>query len=373
MKKFAVLLFSLLITAGPASAITQSSTPPKFNIPWGNGAGVPYIRSIPQGSQIGITSCAASLTDGFPPLTFTPPGAGGCPPFGADFNGILQQITQWSRWYSAGGPIFYDATFAGSASNGYPNGAIVQSTIVPGDFWLSTADNNTTNPDAGGANWVPLPSAYQTGDVKWVWGSTIPTGWVLAGNGWTIGSASSSATVASTTTQFLYALLWNNCSNTLCPVSTGRGANSSSDFSANKTITVLPLSGTMLIANDFGNGTLTGVPVISGSGSGTNTSIIGEVLHTLTVGQLPSHTHNYNGTTSGESATHTHGYQLLTTANITGGGIFPAGAGTTGSNTGTESNGHTHTYSGTTDVGTGGQGAANNTPRSMVGYWVIKL
>ena len=113
MMKRSLLFFLAIFSCGPAWAITQSSAPPKFNIPWGNSAGVPYIRSIPQGSQIGITNCAASLTDGFPPLSFTPPGAGGCPPFGADFNGILQQITQWSRWYSAGGPIFYDSAFAG--------------------------------------------------------------------------------------------------------------------------------------------------------------------------------------------------------------------------------------------------------------------
>ena len=196
MKRLAVLLFSMMI-AGQADAITQSSVPPKFNIPWGNSAVVPYIRSIPQGSQIGITNCAASLTDGFPPLSFTPPGAGGCPPFGADFNGILQQVTQWSRWYAAGGPLFYDSAFATSTANGYPSGSIIQSTIVPGDFWLSTADNNTTNPDAGGAGWVPLPSAYQTGDIKWSWVIPSPqSGWVYAVNGTTIGSAASGAGLA---------------------------------------------------------------------------------------------------------------------------------------------------------------------------------
>jgi len=55
----------------------------------------------PQASQIGITNCAASLTDGFPPLTFVPVAQGGCPPFGSDFNGILRQITQWSQWMQA--------------------------------------------------------------------------------------------------------------------------------------------------------------------------------------------------------------------------------------------------------------------------------
>lgn len=373
MKKFAVFLLTMLIT-GPASAIVQSSSPPKFNIPWGNGAGVPYIRSIPQSSQIGITNCAASLTDGFPPLSFTPPGAGGCPPFGADFNGIFKQITQWSQWYSAGGPIFYDSAFAGSASNGYPNGAIVQSTIVPGDFWLSTADNNTTNPDTGGAGWVPLPSAYQTGSIAWTWTTSVPSGWVLAGPSTSIGNASSGATLASSTTQFLFTMLWNNCSNSLCAVSGGRGANPAADYAANKTIQVLNLAGTMVVGNDLFQNILSGVPTISGGGIETNTSIIGEVFHTLTAGQLPAHTHSYSGTTSSENVGHTHTYNVVTFSNITGGGAFPAGDGTTPASTSQESAQHQHTFSGTTDsCGTCSGSAANNTPRAMVGYWMIKL
>src|ERR1700733_10951473 len=97
----------------------QSSSPPKFPIPWAASAGIPYIRSIPVPSQIGLQNGAASLTTGFPPLTFTPAGAGGPPPFGEDFNGILKQITQWSQWQAAGGPIFYDSAFA-TAIGGYP-------------------------------------------------------------------------------------------------------------------------------------------------------------------------------------------------------------------------------------------------------------
>jgi hypothetical protein len=179
--------------------------------------------------------------------------------------------------------------------------------------------------------------------------------------------------------------LWNTFANTQCPVSGGRGANAAADFAANKTIGIVPLYGTMLIGNDLGSGVLSGVPVIVGSIT-TNGSVIGEVLHTLTVGQLPSHTHNYSnsGTTSGESALHTH--------TLNGGSDFYVGTGTVGGNTGnnfvsiqgpslisgvttTESAGHTHnfSFSGTTDGGTGGGAAGNNTPRAMVGYWIIKL
>jgi hypothetical protein len=147
----------------------SSGIPAKFNIPWGNAAVAPYIRAIPQASQIGIQAGAASLTDGFPPLTFTPVGAGGADPWGADFNGIFNQNTAWLRWLHAGGPINYDATWAASAANGYPKGAILQSTVVPGKMWLSTAENNTNNPDTGGANWTdvapPLPRGYIDGAI----------------------------------------------------------------------------------------------------------------------------------------------------------------------------------------------------------------
>lgn len=146
-----VLMLLVAITSR-GYAETQSNIPPKFQIPWGNGAVAPYIRSIPQPSQIGIQNCAASLTDGFPPLTFVPLSSGGCPPFGQDFNGILKQITQWNRWAGAGEPLLYDSTFS-TAIGGYPKGARLTVAASPGCVWLSLVDNNTSNPDTGGANW----------------------------------------------------------------------------------------------------------------------------------------------------------------------------------------------------------------------------
>jgi hypothetical protein len=53
---------------------------------------------------------------------------------------------------SVGVVIPWSASFPG----GYPRGAIVQSATVLGRFWVSTADNNTTNPDTGGANWLSV-------------------------------------------------------------------------------------------------------------------------------------------------------------------------------------------------------------------------
>jgi hypothetical protein len=131
----------------------QIDGPAKFPIPFANGAGGAYIRAIPQGSQIGIEPGAASLTDGFPPVNFNPVSAGGIPPDGRDHNGILQQITAWIRAMTAGIPIMYDAAFQ-TAIGGYPANAWIRSAGNPALIYQSTADNNMSNPDSGGANWT---------------------------------------------------------------------------------------------------------------------------------------------------------------------------------------------------------------------------
>jgi microcystin-dependent protein len=379
MNRIACLFVGFLMAiSSSAFGMNQANTPPKFPLVWGSSASSAYIRSIPSTSQIGIMNCAASLPDGFPPLTFTPAGAGGCPPFGQDFNGILKQITQWSQWYSAGAPIYYDATFATGSAAGYPKGAIVQSSIVAGDFWLSQADGNTTNPDTGGANWVPLPGMAQTGAISFtVTASTVPSGWVAAKSSYTIGSAASAANYASADAALLYAWLWNNFSNTQCPVSTGRGANAAADFAANKTIQVLDLSGTGLIGNDNGTNRLGSVPAISGT-INVNGSLIGENLHTLVVGEIPSHTHNVSGTTGTESVSHTHASGPVAQFGASATGITSAGVAAGIVNTSAvgstiESAFHTHTFSATTDGGTGGGGSHNNVERSMIVLWILKL
>lgn len=134
-----------------------SQIPTKMTVPWGQNAGGPYIRVVPVASQIGIQNGAASFEDGFPPLCFTPVAAGGVPPFGQDFNGLNNVVTAWLRWVQAGGGVpFWDAAFSASIG-GYFEGALLQSQAGPGNFWISTADNNTSNPDSGGADWTAFP------------------------------------------------------------------------------------------------------------------------------------------------------------------------------------------------------------------------
>jgi hypothetical protein len=130
-----------------------SGVPTSFPIIW--GASAVYIRPIPTTSQIGINNGFASLPDGFVPLNQQPVAAGGIPPYIQDMNGILNQLSAWAQWQEAGGPIVYNSTLQ-TAIGGYAQGAIVQSATTLGILWMSTADNNTTNPDASGAGWVPV-------------------------------------------------------------------------------------------------------------------------------------------------------------------------------------------------------------------------
>jgi hypothetical protein len=151
-----------------------SSIPTKFQIPFANSAPAANSNAIPQASQIGTTIGAASLTDGFPPVCLLPVGAGGVPPWGRDMNGILNQTTAWLRWQAAGNPVKYDSTFQTGIS-GYPQGAVVQSATNFGGFWFSTADANTTNPDTGGAGWIPFGSNNLIGDARTLTGSATGT------------------------------------------------------------------------------------------------------------------------------------------------------------------------------------------------------
>jgi hypothetical protein len=130
-----------------------SALPTFFPAIWANAASSPYINTIPTPSQEGVKAGAASFADGFPPLCFVPFASGGAGPFGSDFNGILAQVTAGIQWIQAGGPMVYSGTYS-TAIGGYPNGAIIQSAATAGLFWRSTTDNNTSDPDTGGSNWV---------------------------------------------------------------------------------------------------------------------------------------------------------------------------------------------------------------------------
>lgn len=143
----------------------STDIPLKLPIPFANSAGTGYKRAIPLASQIGVTDGAASLTDGFVPLNATPVSAGGKPPDVKDMNGILYEMSAWTRWAASSGPVFYDAAFS-AAVGGYPRGATIASSTVAGAIFVSLTENNVTNPDSGDASWQRIgPQEASAADV----------------------------------------------------------------------------------------------------------------------------------------------------------------------------------------------------------------
>jgi len=143
----------------------------------------------------------------------------------------------------------------------------------------------------GGGTSVDPTTIFQTGDTIWVEVSGARTGWVRD-NGGTIGSATSGASErANADCQNLFLFLWNNFSDTLCPVLTGRGVSAAADWAANKQITLPDKTGCVAGGLDnMGQGVKArwaNVPVQTG-GVTTAGSILGENTHRLTVAEAPA-------------------------------------------------------------------------------------
>lgn len=119
---------------------------------WGYAAGAPYIQNpIPDTTAV---PGRASFEQGAPPLNMTAKVAGGIPPFGQDYNGILAMITNNLAGLNAGQINVYDATFA-TDIGGYAKGAILGMADGTG-WWINLTAANTTDPDASGAGWAPV-------------------------------------------------------------------------------------------------------------------------------------------------------------------------------------------------------------------------
>lgn len=219
----------------------------------------------------------------------------------------------------------------------------------------------------GGGDTTDPNAIFQTGDVMWLDVSGTRSGWVRD-NGRTIGSATSGASErANADCENLFAFLWNTYSNTLCPVSTGRGASAAADWAANKTITLLDKRGRAPFGlDDMGNSAasrFTGVTFTTGDAT-TAGSLGGENTHTLTSNEMPAHTHTASVTDPGH--THTYGAPLNTA--VSPGGVSAGGLLGSGNTTGSGTTGITVDNS-----NTGGGVAHNNMPLFVVGSWYRKL
>ena len=141
-----------------------ANAPSQLVVPWANAGS--KNNPIPIPSQIGITPGAASWTDGWPPLCDTPLSEGGIWPSMQDANGGLYQMSAVDVWMCAGGGFPYNSAFSASIG-GYPKGARVLMASGNG-YWVSTVDNNVTDPDTGGSGWASADEnaiTALTGDV----------------------------------------------------------------------------------------------------------------------------------------------------------------------------------------------------------------
>ncbi len=222
---------------------------------------------------------------------------------------------------------------------------------------------------SGSSSSIDDSVVFQTGDV--LWNAIIGTrsGWVRA-NGRTVGSGASSATErANGDTQALFEYLWNNFSNTLCPVSGGRGATATADFNANKAIGTIDLRGRALFGlSDMGNSDSSRLT----AGTPTAISTGGAEKQTIATGNLPSHTHT--GTTDSGGVNHTHSAGSFATQGSqnagTGNARNEANSDTSKTTGSASAFLHTHTF--TTDA-TGSGTALATTPPYMLGTWYLKL
>jgi hypothetical protein len=283
----------------------------------------------------------------------------------------------------------------------------------------STTAIGASSGEGGSGDSVAEADIFQAGDITWQPVDGTRSGWVRA-NARTIGSSSSGATErANADAETLFLFLWNNFSNSLCPVSGGRGGSAAADWAANKTIATLDMRGRLPYGMDTMGNSAQGVVDAATSAGGA----LGSEEITLLQSQLPSinfldtlvvdsHTHNVSvdGTTSTQSASHTHsgttssdGSHNHDTDNAGGTTTVDSPGGTSVSNiasgetssdgthdhtitTGNQSASHTHTWSDTStsgaassssisgSVNSGGSGNAVATlPPGRAGSWYFKL
>jgi hypothetical protein len=377
----------------------RASIPVRFQKAWAVNAAGAYIRTVPVASQIGIQDGAASFNDGFVPDNFAALSGGGVPPFGQDFNGILNAETSWDQWYQAGAPISFDATFA-AAVGGYPQGAIVDSSIVLGAQWYSTVDSNLTNPDDPLTSVGWARAGVQVGTPVPFLTSTLPPDYV-AMNASGIGSIASGAVFSSNSALFLFCFIWANFSNTQCPIFTSggapttRGANPVADFLANKRLAQPSARGLNFTGVDTMGGLTTtllvGIPVTSGNTT-TPGSIVGENRHALVSAENgvhshpdtlfdPGHTHANVLSDPGHTHTITSNAQatLSNASAQNGGGFTSSTIATAGITAASAATGMTITNAAqTTGMGinnnNSGSGTAhNNVELSMLVFWGQKL
>lgn len=115
-----------------------------------------YVDSIPETLPPGADPQDASWDKGFPPVTMTPLAAGGIPPKGQSFNGVLKAISEHTVFLGHGGQYKWSAEYV-AASGGYSIGDVVQADDGLSSY-VSLVNTNTANfnttPASIGVSWA---------------------------------------------------------------------------------------------------------------------------------------------------------------------------------------------------------------------------
>lgn len=149
----------------------------------------------------------------------------------------------------------------------------------------------------GGGGGIASEVLFQTGDLKARLGSGVHSGFVRL-NGRTIGNATSGATErANADVQSLFEYLWNEFSDTICPVVGGRGASATADFNAGKQLTLIDGRGRAIFGADSMGASAAGrLTSITFATPNTVGSYGGVEKHTLVGPELPATAPTFTGT-----------------------------------------------------------------------------
>lgn len=129
-------------------------TPPTLLEAIASSAGSSFITNPMPNSPTGTN--AASIQGGFPPITMTNEQAGGEPPLGQDMNGLMFLVSSHTLYVESGQLYPYSSALS-TAIGGYALGTILGMADGTG-IWMSIVNNNTSNPDTGGAGWIAIAS-----------------------------------------------------------------------------------------------------------------------------------------------------------------------------------------------------------------------
>lgn len=109
-----------------------------LTIPFARDAVPDMVNDIPDDPSV-LEPQLASFKQGFPYITTIPLVAGGIPPEGQDFNGILRDITEHVVHQNKGGMYKFEADIV--AAGGYPKGAVLAANDGL-SLWVSLQNNN---------------------------------------------------------------------------------------------------------------------------------------------------------------------------------------------------------------------------------------